>query len=188
MYQLMLRGVWNVTRIRKQRSKPGIQCCLIMRGHGWKGCIYILLGPFLGRSREMNDQFTKWVECIPLPSQSAEETARATVNQFFSRLGCPFQVFTDQGRNFESALFREVCDLLHIHKSRATPYRPSANEQVERCNRTLMEAVRCFIGKNQRTWDQYLPQLAGALKASVNRRTGYTPNVMMLGRLACLRN
>jgi hypothetical protein len=34
----------------------------------------------------MVDQFTKWVECIPLPSQSAEETARAAVNQFFSRL------------------------------------------------------------------------------------------------------
>jgi len=104
------------------------------------------------------------------------------VNQFFSRLGCPFQVFTDQGRNFESALFRAMCDLLHIHKSRTTPYRPSANGQVERCNRTLMAAVRCFIGKNQRTWDQYLPQLAGALRASVNRSTGYTPNMMMLGR------
>ena len=130
----------------------------------------------------MVDQFTKWVECTPLPSQSAEETARAAVNQLFSRFGCPFQVFTDQGRNFESSLFREMCDLLHIHKSRTTPYRPSANGQVERCNRTLMAAVRCFIGKNQRSWDQYLPQLAGALRASVNRSTGYTPNMMMMGR------
>ena len=104
------------------------------------------------------------------------------MNQFFSRFGCPFQVFTDQGRNFESSLFREMCELLHIHKSRTTPYSPSANGQVERCNRTLMVAVRCFIGKNQRSWDQYLPQLAGALKSSVNRSTGYTPNMMMLGR------
>ena len=80
----------------------------------------------------MVDQFTKWIECIPLPSQSAMETARAAMNQFFSRFGCPFQVFTDQGRNFESALFRAMCDLLHIHKSRTTPYRLSANAQVER--------------------------------------------------------
>ena len=130
----------------------------------------------------MVDQFTKWVECIPLPSQSAEETTRAAGNQFFSRFGCPFQVFTDQGRTFESSLFREMCELLHIHKSRTTPYRPSANGQVERCNRTLMAAVRCFIGKNQRSWDQYLSQLAGALRSSVNRSTGYTPNMMMLGR------
>jgi hypothetical protein len=34
----------------------------------------------------MVDQFTKWVECIPLPSQSAEGTARAAVNQFFSSI------------------------------------------------------------------------------------------------------
>jgi hypothetical protein len=28
------------------------------------------------------DQFTKWVECLPLPSQSAEVTARAAVDHF----------------------------------------------------------------------------------------------------------
>ena len=31
----------------------------------------------------MVDQFTKWVECVPLPSQTAEVTARAAVNEFF---------------------------------------------------------------------------------------------------------
>jgi hypothetical protein len=54
----------------------------------------------------MVDQFTKWVECIPLPSQTAEVTARAAVNEFFSRFGYPFQVFSDQGRNFESQLLQ----------------------------------------------------------------------------------
>jgi hypothetical protein len=44
---------------------------------------YVLV-PF-GHILMMVDQFTKWVECIPLPSQSAEETTRAAVNQFFSR-------------------------------------------------------------------------------------------------------
>jgi len=127
MCRPMLRGVWNVTKLRRQRSQPGTQCCPIMRGH------QAFIGP-LPRTEQGNehilmmvDQFIKWVECIPLPSQSAEETARAAVNQFFSRLGCPFQVFTDQGRNFEYALFRAMCDLLHILKSRTTPSRPSAN-------------------------------------------------------------
>ena len=130
----------------------------------------------------MVDQFTKWVECIPLPSQTAEVTARAAVNEFFSRFGYPFQVFTDQGRNFESDLFKAICEMLHIHKTRTTPYRPSANGQVERFNRSLMNAVRCFVGKQQDDWDVYLPQLAGALRSSVNRSTGFTPNQLMLGR------
>lgn len=93
----------------------------------------------------MVDQFTKWVECVPLPSQTAEVTARAAVNEFFARFGFPFNIFTDQGRNFESRLFKSICDVLQIHKSRTTPYRPSANGQVERFNRTLMDAVRCFV-------------------------------------------
>ncbi|XP_048242778.1 uncharacterized protein LOC125375886 [Haliotis rufescens] len=130
----------------------------------------------------MVDQFTKWVECIALPTQTAEVTAKAAVDVFFSRFGCPFKVFTDQGRNFESKLFTELCTLLQIHKTRTTPYRPSANGQVERFNRTLLQAIRCHIDANQSRWDEFLPQLAGALRSAVNRQTGYTANMLMLGR------
>jgi transposase InsO family protein len=104
----------------------------------------------------MVDQFTKWVECVPLPSQTAEVTVSAAVTHFLARFGCPFQIFTDQGRNFESKLFVAVCGLLKIHKARTTPYRPSANGQVERYNRTLMDAVRCYIDKAQDRWDVHM--------------------------------
>ncbi|KAK3093065.1 hypothetical protein FSP39_010650 [Pinctada imbricata] len=130
----------------------------------------------------MVDQFTKWVECVPLPDQSAEATARAAVNEFFSRFGYPFQIFTDRGTNFESTLFRQLCDKLEIHKTRTTPFRPSANGQVERYNRTLMDAVRCFVSKTPTLWDEYLPQLACALRSAKNRSTGFTANMLMLGR------
>ena len=146
------------------------------------------LGPLPKTSRGnqnilmMVDQFTKWVECIPLPSQTAEETARAAVNEFFARFGYPFEIFTDQGRNFESHLFTQLCKVLKIHKARTTPYRPSANGQVERANRTLLQAIRCYIGRTQNKWDEYLPQIAGAMRSTVNRSTGYTPNKLMLGR------
>ena len=130
----------------------------------------------------MVDQFTKWVECVPLPSQKAEVTARAAIDEFFSRFGFPLQLFSDQGRNFESKLFEAVCKALQIHKARTTPYRPSANGQVERFNRTLVEAIRCFLGKSQNKWDLHIQQIAGAIRSSVNRSTGFTPNKLMLGR------
>ncbi|MCG7869896.1 MAG: DDE-type integrase/transposase/recombinase, partial [Candidatus Thiodiazotropha taylori] len=130
----------------------------------------------------MVDQFTKWVECVPLPSQTAEVTAKAAVDSFFSRFGYPYQIFTDQGRNFESKLFIALCEALEIHKARTTPYRPSANGQVERYNRTLMDAVRCYINDSQDQWDLHLQQIAGALRSSVNRSTGFTANRLMLGR------
>ena len=106
----------------------------------------------------------------------------------YSRSNCPcgskriLYLFSNQGRNFESRIFAAMCDILQIQKSRTTPYRPSANGQAERYNRTLMDAVRCFIGKNQNQYDIYLPQLAGAIRSSVSRSTGYTANTLMLGR------
>jgi hypothetical protein len=45
-----------------------------------------------------------------------------------------------------------------------------------------MDAARCFIGKSQKQWDIHLQQIAGALRSSVNRMTGFTANMMMLGR------
>ena len=71
---------------------------------------------------------------------------------------------------------------MEILKTKTTPFRPSANGQVERFNRTLMDAVRCFVSKTPTKWDEYLPQIAGALRSAVNRSTGYTPNKLMLGR------
>lgn len=130
----------------------------------------------------MVDQFTKLVEIIPLLSQTAEETARAMVDQVFTRIGCPLTIHGDQGRNFESSLFKSICEDFHVHKTRTTPYRPSANGQVERFNRTVMDAVRCFVSNSQTDWDEYLPQLARAIRSSVNRVTGLTPNMMMYGR------
>lgn len=45
-----------------------------------------------------------------------------------------------------------------------------------------MDAVRCFVDKSQNNWDEHLPQLASAIRSSVNRHTGFTPNKLMLGR------
>ena len=45
-----------------------------------------------------------------------------------------------------------------------------------------MDAVRCYVGKTQNKWDEYLSQIAGALRATVNRSTGFTANRLMLGR------
>ena len=49
-------------------------------------------------------------------------------------------------------------------------------------NRTIKAAIRCFINQKQDDRDESLPQIAGAIRAAVNRHTGFTPDKMMLGR------
>ena len=147
-----------------------------------------ILGP-LNESRLGNkyilvmvDQFTKWIEMFALPNQSALTVAKAAVNGFMSRMGCPIQIHTDQGKNFDGHLFKNLCQLLEIVKTRTTPYRPSSNGQVERYNSIILQAIRCYLKGKQKDWDENLQQLAGAIRATENRQTGFTPNQMMLGR------
>ena len=91
------------------------------------------------------DQLSKWIECYALSDQTAEQVARTLVSEFIGRFGCPLELHSDKGRNIESRMFKEVCDLLKIVKTRTTPYRTSANGQVECMNRTILQILRCFI-------------------------------------------
>ena len=128
------------------------------------------------------DQFTKWLECYPLPNHTAEIVASKVVKGFISRFGCPLEIHSDQGPEFDSGLFKSVCNLLEITKTRTTPYRPSANGQMERYYRTLLQVIRCYIRAKQKTWDHDLEELAAAIWCMKNRQTQFTANMMMLGR------
>lgn len=64
----------------------------------------------------MVDPFTKWVECIPIPLQTTEVTGRAAIDEFFTRFGYPLQIFTDQGTNFSSKLFKVYVKCLRLVK------------------------------------------------------------------------
>jgi hypothetical protein len=122
------------------------------------------------------------MEAYALPNQRAEMIAQTFVHEFIARFGCPLQMQIDQGRNFESELISEVCKLLQITKTRATPFHPSANGLVEQMNATLEKMILSFIDKNHKDWDLYLPLLMAAYRSTVHPATGYTPNMMMLGR------
>ena len=118
------------------------------------------------------DQFSKWVECYALSYQTAEKVAST----------CLLELHSDQGWNLESRLFKQMGDMLQIAKTRTTPYRPSANVQVERMNIIILQILRCFIQDQQTYWDLHLGTMGMAIRSTVNRQNGLTPNFLMLGR------
>ena len=73
-------------------------------------------------------------------------------------------------------------DPLKIVKTRTSSYRPSANGKVERMNRTILQILRCFIRGQHEDWDLHLATVGMAIRSTVNRQTGFTPNFLMLGR------
>ena len=138
-----------------------------------RGNVYILT---------MMDNFTKFVEAAPMHNQEATSVARALVENVIVRYGAPLQILTDQGTNFEGNLFRELCRLLGIDKVRTSPYHPSGNGLIERFHRTLNAMLGKVVSSNQRDWDESLPHVLAAYRASPHETTGFSPNYLMFGR------
>lgn len=130
----------------------------------------------------VSDYFSKWTEAFPVPNIESETIARVLVDRFICRFGVPRQIHSDQGRQFESRLFQDLCDLLGIDKTRTTPYHPQSDGQVERFNRTLIAMLASYVSTNQKDWDKHVQTVLMAYRASPHESTGITPNKMMFGR------
>lgn len=65
------------------------------------------------------------------------------------------QIHSDQGQTFESEVFKEICQILGIDKTRTTPYRPQSDGMIERANRTIENMLATFVSKNQKDWDDF---------------------------------
>jgi hypothetical protein len=72
-------------------------------------------------------QFTKWVEMAAIPEQSALTIAEKFVVHFVVTFGCPLEVHTDQGRNLDGNLFKSLCTILEVAKTRTTPLEGGSN-------------------------------------------------------------
>ena len=128
------------------------------------------------------DYYTKWTESYPMPNMEASTVAEIMVKEFIARYGIPSKIHSDQGRQFVSKLFKEMCRLLQIEKTRTTPYHPESDGMVERFNRTLCTMLSAFVDENHRNWDKQLPLVMMAYRAAEHETTGMSPNRLMLGR------
>ena len=134
----------------------------------------------------LTDVFSKYTLAIPTRDQHASTVAQVLVTEWFSKFGVPARIHSDQGRNFESALIRQLCGLYHIEKSRTTPYHPAGNGQCERFNRTLHDLLRTLPLSRKREWHSCLPQVLYAYNTTPHQSTGESPFFLMFGREARL--
>ena len=128
------------------------------------------------------DYFTKWPEAYAIPNQEARIIAQQLVDEWICRYGVMQRLHTDQGRNFESAVFKEIIDILGIKKTRTTPYHPQSDGLVERMNRTLKDILSKLVNERQDDWDRCLPQALLAYRSTVQTSTRFSPHFLMFGR------
>lgn len=130
----------------------------------------------------ITDHFTKYAVAVPTKNQTAQTTARIFFDSFVVHYGLPARIHSDQGRNFESRLLRELCLICGIKKSRTTSYHPQGNGCTERFNRTLISMLRTLETDQKKNWKLYVPQLVHAYNCTQHHTTGKAPYLLMFGR------
>ena len=129
----------------------------------------------------VSDYFTKLTEQYPLPNIKASTVADHLFRGWIKHYGCPREIHSDQGRQFESALFKEVCALLQIGKTRTSPVHPRSDGIVEQANRTVNNILSKYVSENQRDWDPHLDFIVMAYNSTEHESTGMSPHRLVYG-------
>ncbi len=127
-------------------------------------------------------EFTKWIECLPAPNDTAETTACLLMNHIFSRFGLPLRVNSDRGTHFTTDIMQEVWKLLCVQAKLHISHHPISSGQVERANKTVVSMLKKYVSANQKDWDIKLPLVLMAARATPHQSTGVPPFTLMTGR------
>ena len=132
------------------------------------------------------DYLTKWVEAFATPNQTSLTIARLLVEEVVSRHGVPNELLSDRGTNFLSRLMEEVYKLLGVKKVNSTSYHPQTDGLVERFHRTILDMMAKTSRRERKTWDERLPYLLFAYRATIQDSTQASPFRLLYGREARL--
>ena len=122
----------------------------------------------------MRDRGTGLLVAAPLPDKTSSAMAEAFVSHFLGHYGVPATVISDNGREFVSQLFEELCCTLGIRHKTTTAYHPQSNGALERIHRQLKTAFRAL--SDPASWSHHLPYVILALnnmRCDINQYTAF---------------
>ena len=82
------------------------------------------------------DYATRFVEVIEMQSTSSEEVIKI-LSEIFARFGIPFEIVSDNGKQFVSGEMFNFCKRLRIRHIRSSPRYPQSNGRIERVHKVL---------------------------------------------------
>lgn len=102
--------------------------------------------------------------------------------EYFGIFGVPRRIISDRGTSFTSASFKKFVKdkgIKHVLNAVATP---RANGQVERYNKTIVDALTAkSIGSADNKWDDHLSDVQWGLNNTFNKGINKTPSEALFG-------
>ena len=128
------------------------------------------------------EHFSRWAEAYPLAQPDAISCAQSLHNGLFSRFGYCRIIHSDKGSAFISAIMKELSELGQCKQTFSARYHPMGNSYAERLIGTVTSNLRTCTQHTGLEWDELLDIVMMAYRATPHSSTGFTPNMIMLGR------
>ena len=129
------------------------------------------------------DSFTRWIEVAPCEDQTATTVAQKLIEHVVARFGCPLKIISDRGGSFYSSkIMQSLYEKLKITPAYTLPYHPQSNGSAERSVKTIINGVRSLIDGTQLNWEDTLPYVLMAYRATIHSFTNESPFYMVYGR------
>ncbi|XP_037568144.1 uncharacterized protein LOC119449019 [Dermacentor silvarum] len=122
--------------------------------------------------------FTRWAEAIPIVDIPTETGASAFLYNWVARFGVPSTITTDRGRQFESALFTSITQLIAATRIRTTAYHPMSNGMVERFHPQLKAAL---TATEEHSWVEALPLVLLGIRSTLKADIGCSAAELVYG-------
>jgi len=126
-------------------------------------------------------QFTRFPEAIPLRNIKARKIVDSLI-KFFTFVGSPVSLQSDQGSNFMSTLMQQVMHELGVKQYKSSAYHPESQGAIERFHQTLKNMIRAYCFEYQREWDQGIHMLLFPVREAVQDSLGFSPFELVFGR------
>jgi len=137
----------------KQVQFVGVFLSILTPEVVWEKCRMYIVGPLRVTTEghkyilTFQDELSKYIIAVSILQQDAETIARVFVEEIVLKFGIPQVILTDQGSNFLSELFTNVCKLLKIKKLKNSAYHPQINGALERTHRVLVVSKMLHFGR-----------------------------------------
>lgn len=169
-----------------QVIRPAPLCPIPVVEEPFSKIVIDCVGP-LPRTRKGNQYLltimcvsSRFPEAIPLRNIHSKTIVRELV-KFFSWVGIPKIIQSDQGSNFTSRVFKEILKGLKIEHKLSSAYHPQSQGCVERFHQTLKSTLRMYCEEMSVQWDEALPLALFALRDSIQESTGFSPFELVFG-------